>query len=68
VGYQGFAWLVDMVEEAMKSLVKEDFVRTYCEEAKALMAHGGGNKAGRFLEVAAYIEGGRKGMISILEG
>lgn len=68
MGYQGSAWLVDMVEEAIKSLVKEDFVRTYREEVKVLMVRGVGNKVGRFLEVAVYIEGGRKGMIWIPEG
>jgi predicted Ser/Thr protein kinase len=63
VGYQGFAWLVDRVDEAIKSPVKEDFVESYCKEVKVLMIHGGGKKAGRFLEVAVYAEGDRKGMI-----
>jgi hypothetical protein len=32
------------------------------------MVHGGANKAGRFLEVAVFAEGGRKGAVWILEG
>jgi hypothetical protein len=68
VGHQCSAWLVDTVEEAVHSLVKEDIVKGYCEDAKVLMAFGGGNKAGRFLEVAVYIEGGRKGIIWLPKG
>lgn len=33
-----------------------------------LMVHGGGNKAGRFLQVGIYVGGGRKGVIWIPEG
>jgi hypothetical protein len=33
-----------------------------------LMVHGGDNKAGRFLEVAVFAEGGRKGELWLLEG
>jgi hypothetical protein len=32
------------------------------------MVHGGGNKAGRFLEVSVFAEGGRKGVIWLPEG
>jgi hypothetical protein len=32
------------------------------------MLRGSGNKAGRYLEVAAYAEGGCKGVIWLLEG
>jgi hypothetical protein len=35
---------------------------------KAVMVHGGSNKSGRFLEVAVFAEGGRKGGIWIPEG
>ena len=37
------------------------------EGDKALMIHGGANKAGRFLEVAVFVEGGRKGGLWLLE-
>jgi hypothetical protein len=54
-------------EEARKEPVK-DFVKFYREDVKALMVSGGGNKAGRYLEVAAYAEGGHKGVIWLPEG
>jgi hypothetical protein len=62
VGIQCSVWLVDMVVEVL-SLGKEDFVKSYCEDEKVLMVHGGGNKAGHYLEVAIYAKGGRKGII-----
>jgi hypothetical protein len=58
---QGFAWLMAAIE-ALKDLVK-DFVKYFREDVKALMVRGGGNKAGRYLEVVAFVEGGRKGAI-----
>jgi predicted Ser/Thr protein kinase len=51
-GYEGSAWLVDRVDEVIKSPMKEDFVKSYRKEAKVLMIRRGANKAGRFLEVA----------------
>lgn len=56
------------MEEAVLSPVKEEYVKSYREEEKALMVCGGGNKAGRFLEAVVYDVGGRKGIIWILEG
>ena len=38
--------------------MKEDTVKHHCEDAKVLMVCGHGNKAGRFLEMAVYAEGG----------
>jgi hypothetical protein len=52
LGFQCFEWLLAMVEEAFKAPVKKDFVSSYCEDAKAMMVRGGGNRAGRYLEVA----------------
>jgi len=52
---------MSIVEEALKAPVKEDFVKYFRKDEKALMVRGGGNKAGRFLEVVAYDEGGQKG-------
>ena len=40
--------------------MKDDTIKYYREDAKVLMVRGGGNKAGRFMEVAVYVEGGRK--------
>jgi hypothetical protein len=62
------SWLVGTVEEASQSQVKGDIAKSYREGDKALMVHGGVNKAGSFLEVAVYAEGGRKGIIWLPEG
>jgi hypothetical protein len=66
VSINGSSWLVDTVEEVCK--VKEDIAKSFCEGDKAMMVHGGANKAGRFLEVAVFTEGGRKGGVWIPEG
>jgi hypothetical protein len=63
---QCFFWLVDTVEAAC--LVKEDVAKSYREGDKALMVHGGANKAGRFLEVFVYVEGGHKGVLWLMKG
>ncbi len=63
VGVLCSVWLADMVEELLKSLGKEDFIKSYREDEKVLMVRGGGNKAGRYLEVAIYAKCGRKGII-----
>jgi hypothetical protein len=60
--------LVAIVEEALKSPGKEDFVKSFQEDVKVLFVRGGSNKAARFSEVAVYAEGGRKGMIWLPEG
>jgi hypothetical protein len=62
------SWLVDTVEAAILSQSKEDFAKSYYEGDKATMVQGGGNKAGRFLEVSVFAEGGRKGIIWLPEG
>jgi hypothetical protein len=61
-------WLVDSVEVAIQARVKEEIAKTFREGDKATMVHGGGNKAGRFLEVSVMAEGGRKGVIWLPEG
>jgi hypothetical protein len=65
LGLQCSAWLLATVEEALKEPVKKDFVKSYREDVKALMVRGGGggNKVGRYLEVAVFAEGGCKGVI-----
>jgi hypothetical protein len=50
------AWLRDTVEAATQ--VEEDISKSYREGDKVLMVHGGYNKAGRYLEVSVYAEGG----------
>jgi hypothetical protein len=61
-------WLVETVESAIQSQVKEEIAKTFREGDKAMMVHGGGNKAGRFLEVSFLAVGGRKGVIWLPEG
>jgi hypothetical protein len=41
-----------MVEAVIQSQVKEEISKSYRERDKAMMVHGGGNKAGWFLEVS----------------
>jgi hypothetical protein len=67
VGQQCATWLVATVEVAFQSPEKEDSVKYFHEEGKTLMVSGCGNKAGRYLEVTAYAEGGQKGIIWIPE-
>jgi hypothetical protein len=61
-------WLVETVESAIQAQVKEEIAKTFREGDKAMMVHGGGNKAGRFLEVSFLAVGGRKGVIWLPEG
>jgi hypothetical protein len=52
VGVQCSVWLVDTVEEVLKSPSKEDFVKSYRENEKVLIVRGGGKLSGRsFAEV-----------------
>ena len=50
------------------SKVKDDIAKSYHEGDKVLMVHRGVNKAGRFLEVSVYVEGGRRGVLWLSEG
>jgi hypothetical protein len=54
------SWLVDSLEEACLSPMKEDFAKAYKEDGKALMVLGGGG--------GVYVDGVRKGAIWIQEG
>jgi hypothetical protein len=67
LGLQGSAWLLAIVEEALKVSVK-DFVKYFQENVKVSMVRGGENKFGRYLEVIVFAKGGRKGVIWLLEG
>jgi hypothetical protein len=68
LGVQGSTWLVDKVEEVLKSPGIEDFAKCSREDERMISVHGGGNKAGRFLKVSAFVEGKRKGSIWIPKG
>ena len=61
-------WLVETVEAAVLAQEKEEIAKTFREGDKAMMVHGGANKAGRFLEVSFLAVGGRKGVIWLPEG
>ena len=65
VGHRCAPWLVATVEEASQSLVLEDFVKSSSEGRKSLSVREGCNKAGRFLEVVAFVDDDRKGIIWI---
>jgi hypothetical protein len=47
---------------------EQDFVKSFREGSKILIAQRVGNKAGGFLEAASFGMGGRKGSIFIPEG
>jgi hypothetical protein len=56
------------VEEALESQRKEDFARSFQDEVRFLKVRMGSNRAGCFLEVAIFVEGGWKGVIRLPEG
>jgi hypothetical protein len=58
--------LVDTMEAVSK--MKDDIANSCHEGDKVLMVHGGVNKAGRFLEVSVYAEGGRRGVLWLPKG
>jgi hypothetical protein len=68
LGIKCLGWLADVVEAAMEAQMKEDLAKMYRDEVRVLKVRLGSNKAGCFLEVAVFIEGGRKGVIRIPEG
>jgi hypothetical protein len=43
--------------------MRDEFVKSFREDEKVLMVRRERNKVGRFLEVAAYAEGGWQGII-----
>jgi hypothetical protein len=45
----------------------QDFIKSFREGSKVLIARRGGNQVGRFFEVVAFGMGGRKGFILIPE-
>jgi hypothetical protein len=67
VGHRSASWLVATVEEVSLSPVLEDFVKSSSEGRMFLSVRGGCNEAGRFLEVAAFVDDEWKGIIWIPE-
>jgi hypothetical protein len=68
LGVQCSVWLVDIVEEVLKSSGIEDFAKCYSEVEKVLMVREGRNKAGCYMEVAVFAKVGWKGIIWLPEG
>jgi hypothetical protein len=61
-------WLASMLEILLGFLEDQDFIKSFREGSKVLIAWRGGNQAGRFLEAAAFGMGGRKGFSLIPKG
>ena len=68
LGIKSSDWLANAVEEAMEAQRKEDFAITFRDEVRVLKVRMESNKAGCFLEVAVFVEGGRKGVIRLPKG
>jgi hypothetical protein len=68
LSFQCSEWLVSTMVGLLGSPVEQDFVKSFREGPKVLIARIGGNKAGRFLEATVFRMGGRKGFILIPEG
>jgi hypothetical protein len=69
VGPQSAVWLVAKVEEAVQSPRGQVRLDTgFREDETRILVREGCNKAGRFLEVAVEVDGGRKGTIWLPEG
>jgi hypothetical protein len=60
--------LVAMVEVALRNTGMKDFVKSFWEDQRVLIVRRGENKAGCFLELAVYAEGGQQGLILLPEG
>jgi hypothetical protein len=65
---QCFDWLALALEVLMGISEDQEFVKSFREGSKILIARRGGNRTGRFLEVTIFGLGGWKGFIIILEG
>lgn len=58
---QSVDWLYSTVEGVLWCPEDKDYVRSFREGSKVLIVRRGGNAAGRFLEVAVFAVGGRRG-------
>jgi hypothetical protein len=65
---QSIEWLALTMENLQWCPEEKDFIRSFREGSKVLIVRRGANAAGRFLEVAVYGVGGRRGIIFIPEG
>jgi hypothetical protein len=62
------AWFALMMESLLGFPGDQEFIKSFREGSKILIACRVGNKDGRFLKAVAYGLGGRRGIILILEG
>jgi hypothetical protein len=65
---QSSEWLTSTLEVLLGFPEEQDFVKSFKEGLKVLIAQRSGNKAGCFLEATTFGLGGRKGSILIPEG
>jgi hypothetical protein len=65
---QSSEWLASSLEVVLGLPAEQDFVKSFREGSKVLIARRGGNKVGRFLEATTFGLGGLKGSIVIPEG
>jgi hypothetical protein len=63
LGSHCIVWLLSMLEEALRNPRLVDFLKSYREGSKVTIVRKGENSSGRFLEVAVYDVGGRKGLV-----
>jgi len=61
-------WLASTMEVLLGFPRDKEFVKSFKEGTKVMIVRRGGNKDGRFLEVAAYGMGRRRGILLIPEG
>jgi hypothetical protein len=57
-----------MVVAALCNTGMKDFIKSFREVQQVLIIRRGENKVGCFLDLAVYAEGGRHGLIILLEG
>jgi len=68
LGSRCTVWLLLMVEEVLRNLGVDDFVKSFREGSKVTIMWRGGNRFGRFLEVAIYAVGLRRGLVLFPKG
>jgi hypothetical protein len=68
LGPRGVDWLLEMLEELLRSSGSEDFFKSIQVESKALTVRRGGNRNGRFLVVITQAVDDRRNVIVLPEG
>ncbi|GLT69620.1 hypothetical protein SLA2020_417570 [Shorea laevis] len=56
------------MEELVRNSDPKDFIKSFREGLKVTIIQRGSNMSGRFLEVAVYEVGGRRGLIMVPKG